>query len=70
MNNVKENTQVKTTSVACPSVEERLSQTTMGLVFGAGSLVSLWSIASLVGAFVTTGTAGFARGLVTAVTGV
>lgn len=69
MNNVNEVTQTKTTAVSCPSVGERLGASTMGLVFGSGALVSLWSVASLVGALATNGTAGVARGLVTAVIG-
>jgi hypothetical protein len=69
MNNVNEITKTQTTAVAFPSVEERLGQTTMGLVLGSGSLVSLWSVATLVGALATNGVAGVARGLVTALTG-
>lgn len=69
MNNVNEIAQTKTAAVACPSVEERLGASTMGLVFGSGILVSLWSVASLVGALATNGAGGVAHGLVTAVTG-
>jgi hypothetical protein len=74
MSNVNVNemarTQTATTSTACPSVGERLGGVAMGLVLGSGSLVSLWSVATLAGAFATNGTAALVRGFVTAVTGV
>lgn len=70
MNNVNEITQTKTTTVAYPSVGERLGVSTMGLVLGSGALVSLWSVASLVGALATTGAGGVAHGFLTALTGI
>ena len=66
-----ETTQTKTAiSIACPSVEERLSQTSLAVVLSSASLVSLWSFAGLAGAVLNNGSAAMARGLLTAITGV
>lgn len=70
MKNVYENVNIKTATIATPSVGSRLGEATLAMVFGGGALVSLWSITALVGAVVTSGTAGVAQGLITAVTGI
>lgn len=69
MNKVNEMTRTQATTTATPSVDQRLGEATMGLVLGSGAFVSLWSVASLVGALTTNGAFGVARGFVAAVTG-
>jgi hypothetical protein len=69
MTNVIATTRVKT-AIAAPSVSERLAGAAISSILGVSTMISLWSFAGLAGAVATNDSAGIARGLLTALTGI
>ena len=64
-------TRVNTGVTATPTVEERISGSTIAAFFAGSALIGLWSMAAMVGGLVTAGgPVGLVKGFTQAVLGV